>query len=110
MRRTYFTEKLIPQKYQKVVVPLTDTKIKKTKADPDNIQKLSDGKGLFLMIAKNGEKFWRFDYARPYSKKRNSISFGNYPIVGLAEARQRRNEACSLLAQNIDPQVEKLRV
>lgn len=94
----------------KVVVPLTDTKIKKTKADPENIQKLSDGKGLFLMITKNGEKFWRFDYARPYTKKRNSISFGNYPIISLAEARQRRDEARTLLAQNIDPQVEKLRV
>lgn len=94
----------------KVVVPLTDTKIKKTKADPENIQKLSDGKGLFLMITKNGEKFWRFDYARPYTKKRNSISFGNYPIIGLAEARQRRDDARTLLAQNIDPQVEKLRI
>ncbi|HIQ33690.1 tyrosine-type recombinase/integrase [Acinetobacter venetianus] len=94
----------------KVVVPLTDTKIKKTKADPNNIQKLSDGKGLFLMIAKNGEKFWRFDYARPYTKKRNSISFGHYPIIGLAEARQRRDDARTLLAKNIDPQVEKLRI
>ncbi|MEG2301003.1 MAG: integrase arm-type DNA-binding domain-containing protein, partial [Acinetobacter sp.] len=94
----------------KVVVPLTDTKIKKTKADPESIQKLSDGKGLFLMITKNGEKFWRFDYARPYTKKRNSISFGNYPIIGLAEARIRRDEARALLAQNIDPQVDKLRI
>jgi hypothetical protein len=47
---------------------------------------------------------------RPYTKKRNSISFGNYPIIGLAEARQRRDEARTLLAQNIDPQVEKLRI
>ena len=31
--------KLIPAKMPKVVVPLTDTKIKKTKADPESIQK-----------------------------------------------------------------------
>ncbi|MEG2637758.1 MAG: hypothetical protein RSA09_14815 [Acinetobacter sp.] len=57
------------------------------KNDEKTLLKLADGKGLFLMITKNGEEFWRFDYARPYTKKRNSISFDNYPIIGLAEAR-----------------------
>lgn len=65
--------------------------------------KLSDGGGMYLLIDKNNNKFWRFDYYRPYTKKRNTISFGSYPEVSLADARSRRDDARSLLAQNIDP-------
>lgn len=93
----------------RTVVPLNDTKIKKAKSEGKNI-KLSDGGGLYLLIDKNNNKFWRFDYYRPYSKKRNTISFGIYPEVSLADARSRRDEARTLLAQNIDPQEEKKRI
>jgi len=65
----------------KIVTPLTDTKIKTTKANPEKVQKFSDGNGLFLIISKTGDKNWRFDYSRPYTKKRNSLSFGSYPTV-----------------------------
>lgn len=94
----------------KIVIPLTDTKIKTTKANPDQIQKLADGNGLFLTISKTGDKTWRFDYSRPYTKKRNSLSFGSYPNVTLAQARIKREEARTLLAQNIDPHIEKKRI
>lgn len=94
----------------KIVIPLTDTKIKTTKAAPEKVQKLSDGNGLFLIISKTGDKNWRFDYSRPYTKKRNSLSFGSYPTVTLADARIRREEARALLAQNIDPHSEKIRI
>jgi hypothetical protein len=40
----------------KIVIPLTDTKIKTIKADITKVQKLSDGNGLFLIISKTGEK------------------------------------------------------
>lgn len=59
-------------------------------------------------MSKTGDKSWRFDYSRPYTKKRNSLSFGSYPTVSLADARIRREEAPTLLSQNIDPHVEKL--
>ncbi len=94
----------------KIVIPLTDTKIKTTKADSEKVQKFSDGNGLFLIVSKTGDKNWRFDYSRPYTKKRNSLSFGSYPTVTLAEARVRRDEARTLLSQNIDPHSEKIRV
>ena len=94
----------------KIVIPLTDTKIKTTKADSEKVQKFSDGNGLFLIVSKTGDKNWRFDYSRPYTKKRNSLSFGSYPTVTLAEARIRRDEARTLLSQNIDPHSEKIRV
>ena len=90
----------------KIVIPLTDTKIKTTKADSEKVQKFSDGNGLFLIVSKTGDKNWRFDYSRPYTKKRNSLSFGSYPTVTLAEARIRSDEARPLLSQNIDPHSE----
>ena len=94
----------------KIVIPLTDTKIKTTKADSEKVQKFSDGNGLFLIVSKTGDKKWRFDYSRPYTKKRNSLSFGSYPTVTLADARVRREEARALLSQNLDPHSEKTRI
>lgn len=63
-----------------------------------------------MFIHKNGYKYWKFDYSRPFTKKRNTISFGIYPTISLAEARHRRDEARTLLAQNIDPYSEKVRI
>lgn len=95
-------------KMARTVTPLNDTKIKKAKSDGKTIR-LSDGGGLYLLVDSNGRKLWRFDYYRPYSKKRNTISFGSYPEVSLADARLRRDGARSNLAQNIDPQEERER-
>lgn len=94
----------------KIVKSLTDSKIKSLKADPNNHQRISDGLGLYLFIHKNGYKYWKFDYSRPYTKKRNTISFGIYPTTSLAEARIKRDEARTLLSQNIDPHVEKIKI
>lgn len=94
----------------KIVIPLTDTKIKTIKLTPEKVQKLADGHGLFLVISKTGDKTWRFDYSRPYTKKRNSLSFGSYPNVTLAQARIKREEARTLLSQKIDPHSEKIRI
>jgi len=49
-----------------------------------------------------------FNYYVPVTKKRNKISFGSYPDVSLAFARQQREEARTLLAQGIDPKAHKL--
>lgn len=48
-----------------------------------------------------------FNYYRPSDKKRANISFGPYPDVTLAAARERRREARALLAQAIDPKRHK---
>lgn len=65
---------------------------------------------FFFIIDKKGYIYWRFDYTRPISKKRNSISFGTYPEVSLAEAREKRAEYRKLIAQEIDPAIEKQKV
>ncbi len=85
---------------------LSDTKIKKAaKAERD--YKLADEKGLFLLVRKNGGKLWRMKYR--VAGKEKLLSFGPYPDVTLAEARERRDEARRLLRQGVDPSAEKQR-
>lgn len=64
---------------------------------------LRDGYGLCLKITPSGGKLWHFDYRRPTSAKRNTISFGPYPAVSLKLARARREDARAQLADGIDP-------
>lgn len=63
--------------------------------------KISDGKGLFLEVRPNGARYWRFRYR--WAGKQNTISCGVYPETGVAEARERRDEARKLLDGGIDP-------
>lgn len=98
----------------KIVTSLTDSKIKSAisnrRKNPENLlTKLADGSGLFLIIDKNNNAYWRFDYTRPIIKKRNSMSLGSYPEVSLADAREKRAEYKKLLSQDIDPSTHKKR-
>jgi hypothetical protein len=63
--------------------------------------KLSDGRGLYLLVNPNGSRWWRFKYSR-FGKERG-LSLGVYPDVTLAMARKRRDEARTQLADGIDP-------
>lgn len=81
---------------------LTDTAIRKAKpgAKP---AKLADGGGLYLLLRPDGARWWRWDYRRPVTGKRNTLSLGTYPETGLADARARHAEARKALAAGIDP-------
>ncbi|MDK9421676.1 integrase domain-containing protein [Pectobacterium carotovorum] len=82
--------------------PLTDTEIKTAK--PKEVDyTLHDGEGLQLLIKTNGKKVWQYRYFRPFTQKRAKLTFGPYPEVTLADARQRRREARTLLTKDIDP-------
>lgn len=67
--------------------------------------KLSDGDGLYLLVQPSGSKLWRLKYY--YVGKENVLSIGKYPLVSLAEARDRRYEAKKQLLANIDPNGHK---
>ncbi|MDQ3197264.1 MAG: tyrosine-type recombinase/integrase [Burkholderiales bacterium] len=79
---------------------LTDTAIRTAKPR-DKPVKLFDGGGLFLMISPPGGKWWRLKYR--FGGKEKLLSLGTYPEIGLKDARDRRDEARRLLAQEIDP-------
>jgi len=61
--------------------------------------KLSDERGLYLLINPTGSRWWRFKYSR-FGKERG-LSFGVYPDVSLALARKRRDEARTLIADTL---------
>lgn len=86
----------------KVVKPLTNTEIVQAKPK-DKEYNLSDGDGLILRIKPTGSKLWLFNYYHPYTKKRSNLSIGAFPDVSLAQARKKRLEARTLLADDIDP-------
>jgi integrase len=81
-------------------MPLTDTAIRNAKPT-EKAQKLFDGGGLYLEVAPSGGKWWRLKYR--FGGKEKRISLGVYPDVGLKEARERRDEARKLLANDVDP-------
>ena len=85
-------------------MPLTDTQVRNLKPR-EKAFKISDGGRLFLHVMKNGSKLWRMAY--DFNGKENTLSFGKYPAVTLAQARERRAQAKALLAQGIDPSAQK---
>lgn len=66
---------------------------------------LQDSEGLSLEITPKGKKHWRFRYQ--LNGKRNRVSLGSYPHVGLKEARLKRNELVRLIAEGVDPMERK---
>lgn len=89
-------------------MPLTDTAIRNAKPgltpigkETSKPYKLGDAGGLYLEVAPSGGKWWRLKYRHGGKEKR--LSLGVYPDVSLKDARQRRDEARKLLANDIDP-------
>ena len=85
-------------------MPLTDTVIKKS--NPKDIDyKLTDEKGMYLLVTKAGSKYFRLDYR--FAGKRKTLALGVYPETSLKAARAKRDEARKLLSENIDPSEAK---
>ena len=84
-------------------MPLSDTAIRNAKPK-EKQYKLSDEKGLYLLIKKAG-KYFRFDYR--FAGKRKTLAIGVYSDVTLAEARKKRDEARDLLKEGVDPSQHK---
>ena len=86
----------------KIATALSDTKIKNSKKT-DKDYALSDGNGLQLLVKNTGIKVWKFVYTSPTKDKRRKTTFGNYPDLKLASAREKRAEYLELIAEGIDP-------
>ncbi|MGL5447830.1 MAG: tyrosine-type recombinase/integrase [Rhabdaerophilum sp.] len=85
---------------------LTDVSIRALKSKPTR-QKISDGEGLQIWVLPTGTKVWRYAYR--YEGSQKALALGQYPAVGLAEARRRRDEAKAQLANGVDPGRHKKR-
>lgn len=89
----------------RIITPLTNTQVEKSKYSTTANNELNDGGGLFLELYPSGAKRWRFRYNSPTTGKRTKFTIGDYPALSLAEARNKREEYKSLLAQELDPQL-----
>lgn len=80
-------------------MPLSDTAARQAKFN-GKPQKLTDEKGLFLLVNQSG-KYWRLKYR--HGGKEKVLALGVYPEVSLKEARAKRDDARRLIAEGVDP-------
>lgn len=69
---------------------LSDTAIRSAKPR-DKDYKLSDGKGLYLLVRTNGSKVWNQAYR--FAGKQKKLTHGTYPELGLADAREKKDRS-----------------
>lgn len=74
---------------------LTNSKIHSAKPQTKTY-KLTDALGLYLLVSPSGSRLWYYRY-----------SFGAYPQVTLAEAREKRDAARKLLKSGICPSLPR---
>ena len=85
---------------------MTLTHIQITHAKPAvRAYKLADSGALYLVVNPNGTKLWRMNYR--FLSRQKTLHFGEWPIVSLADARTRRDEARRQLAAGLDPVEER---
>ncbi len=79
---------------------LTDMVLRNAKPQ-EKPYKLFEGGGLHLLVNPNGSRIWRLAYR--FAGKPKQLSFGPYPTVSLADARQKREDVKKLLLDGQDP-------
>ena len=84
----------------KRINPLSDLQVKNAKPQTKDV-KLFDGGGLFLLITPTGGKLWHMKYR--FEEKEKKLTFGAYPEVSLAKAREKRQSAREQIVAGIDP-------
>jgi integrase len=85
---------------------LTDVQIRNAKPGPKTY-KLADSNGLFLQVTATGSKLWRMKFR--HNGKEGLLSFGPYPLITLAEAREKRDSARRQMRDGLNPSLEKRR-
>lgn len=79
---------------------LTDTKIRSLKAR-EKVYRIADANGLAIEVRPSGSKFWRYRFR--YAGKPTMLTLGEYPGVGVAEARVVRDRARTQLKAGANP-------
>ena len=70
-----------------------------------DVGKHFDGGGLYLEVMASGSRIWRLKYR--HAGKESRATFGHFPEVGLAEARERTAKARALLRDGTAPNAAK---
>lgn len=89
---------------------LTDARCRSAKP-MEKLYRLNDYKGLYLEIKPSGVKAWRYRFK--LAGKESLFALGAYPSVGLADAREKCEDARKLVRLGVSPvqnrQFEKIR-
>lgn len=88
------------QKQKAPIMALTDAKIRALKPK-SKAYKVGDFEGLYVQVTPAGSKLWNVKYR--LDGKERKLSLGAYPAISLAQARQAKEKARTLIAQGIDP-------
>ena len=56
---------------------------------------------MYLLVQKNGSKYWRLDFR--LNGKRKTLAIGVWPEISLTRARELREEARDHIQRGIDP-------
>jgi integrase len=83
---------------------LTDAHLKNA-APREKPYKLSDEKGLFVLVHPNGGKYFRLKYR--IARKEQQLALGTYPEISLKKARELRDQHRAEIRQGIDPSAER---
>ncbi len=83
-------------------MPLSDVRLRALKPRA-TVYRVADRDGLCIEIRPTGARLWRLRYRRPHSGRANMLPLGEYPAMGLLEARRMADKERSLLAEGIDP-------
>ena len=86
---------------------LTDHQCRTAKPG-EKARKLFDGHGLYLFISPKGAKVWRWAYRNEHGKQQTK-SFGGYPLLSLADARKRCEDARKGLLNGVSPKARKIK-
>jgi integrase len=86
------------------IVVLTDVKVRNAKV-AHKPYKLADEHRMYLQINPSGSKLWQWSYR--FGEKQKTLALGPYPLVGLGDARDKRDEARKVLLNGIDPAAAK---
>lgn len=62
---------------------------------------IADGGGLVLEVQPSGNGWWRLRFT--FQSRANRLSLGTYPVLTLADARERRREILKQIASGADP-------
>ena len=79
---------------------LTDTKLRSLKSRA-NVYRVADANGLCIEVRPSGAKLWRYRYR--LNGKASMATLGEYPLVPLVDARERRDAARKTLAAGVSP-------
>src|SRR5688572_30464407 len=63
----------------------------------------ADGNNLYLRVSSSGTKSWALIYS--FGGKRRELGLGSMPVVSLADARRKAEEAARLRHDGVDPKL-----